>query len=391
MDYEKVIEFKNLKESDLYLDAIYKGGKTKNISSEVLNKLMGVSNQKGFRYKGVSPDVNFCVLWTTGEDVDWPDHISIEDGLFVYYGDNKKPGYEIHSKPGNKILKNVFENLHKNQFSEIPPFFIFEKVKGWDVRFRGLAVPGHPNLSEQEDLIAEWRSKSNTRFQNYKSSFSILNTDTVSKDWIKSLLNNSEDISLRPKEYQQFTEDGKYQILRAPQVKKWRTKEEQLPSKKNELKILEFIVKYYKDRPTDFEYCAAEIWRLFSKYTIRNDNVTQKTVDGGIDVYGKIVFGLSNDPVDVDFILEAKCNSITTPCSNSVKNRLISRIKNRMLGVLVTTSYVSDNAYKEVRLDNHPVVFITGIDIVNILREKKGIATIESLENWLKKLETHNR
>ena len=130
------------------------------------------------------------------------------------------------------------------------------------------------------------------------------------------------------------------------------------------------------------------LWISFDQSTSNFQFVEDRTW-----IEGFINYKVGVDGISILFIILT--TFITPLCiisvNNSVKNRLISRIKNRMLGVLVTTSYVSDNAYKEVRLDNHPVVFITGIDIVNILREKKGIATIESLENWLKKLETHNR
>jgi Restriction endonuclease len=44
-------------------------------------------------------------------------------------------------------------------------------------------------------------------------------------------------------------------------------------------------------------------------------------------------------------------------CGNSVGvkelARLISRIKHREFGVLVTTSYVNEQAYREVRDDGH--------------------------------------
>lgn len=43
------IPFKDLKESALFVDAVYEGGNDKNISSEVLSKLLHVGNSGGFR------------------------------------------------------------------------------------------------------------------------------------------------------------------------------------------------------------------------------------------------------------------------------------------------------------------------------------------------------
>ena len=47
--------------------------------------------------------------------------------------------------------------------------------------------------------------------------------------------------------------------------------------------------------------------------------------------------------------------------------RLISRIRHRQFGVLVTTSVIGDQAYKEVREDRHPIIFLVAKDITDIL------------------------
>lgn len=82
------------------------------------------------------------------------------------------------------------------------------------------------------------------------------------------------------------------------------------------------------------------------------------------------------DPVYAEFSLEAKCYrpplNGDTPITVSVSDvaRLISRIRHRQFGVLVTTSVIASQAYKEVREDRHPIVFISGGDMVNILIDK---------------------
>jgi hypothetical protein len=62
-------------------------------------------------------------------------------------------------------------------------------------------------------------------------------------------------------------------------------------------------------------------------------------------------------------------------------SRLISRLRHRQFGILVTTSYVHDQAYKEIKTDGHPVVVISAIDIVHTLRQKIG--SIDAVRNWL--------
>ncbi len=46
---------------------------------------------------------------------------------------------------------------------------------------------------------------------------------------------------------------------------------------------------------------------------------------------------------------------------------LISRLRARQFGVLVTTSQLAEQAYQEIREDGHPIVVIAGGDIVEVL------------------------
>ena len=63
-------------------------------------------------------------------------------------------------------------------------------------------------------------------------------------------------------------------------------------------------------------------------------------------------------------------------------SRLISRIRHRQFGVLVTTSVIGRQAYEEVREDRHPIIFISGKDITEILT-KSGFNTPELVKNLL--------
>ncbi len=85
--------------------------------------------------------------------------LDVELGRFTYYGDNKRPGHEIHEtrRGGNAILNDAFEHIHDEapQRGGVPPFLIFTKgLNGRDVVFRGLAVPGAQGLSASDDLVA---------------------------------------------------------------------------------------------------------------------------------------------------------------------------------------------------------------------------------------------
>ena len=118
------------------------------------------------------------------------------------------------------------------------------------------------------------------------------------------------------------------------------------------------------------------------------DEITRGAIDGGRDAIGRYLLGLADDPVYVEFSLEAKCyrppiNGVT-PNTIGVKevSRLISRIRHRQFGVLVTTALVARQAYEEVREDRHPILFISGRDIAEILISN-GFNTVERVASLL--------
>src|SRR5207248_165835 len=127
------------------------------------------------------------------------------------------------------------------------------------------------------------------------------------------------------------------------------------------------------------EGCAVEIWRLLAPNTGEVD-LTRPWRDGGRDAVGKYMLGPLADRLPVEFALEAKCYAPTDVVGVHDMSRLISRLRHRQFGVFVTTSYFGSQAYKEVRLDQHPVVLIAGRDIVDALRAA-GVATLASARN----------
>lgn len=70
-------------------------------------------------------------------------------------------------------------------------------------------------------------------------------------------------------------------------------------------------------------------------------------------------------------------------------SRLISRIKYRQFGILVTTSYVNSQAYSEVIEDGHPILIVTASDIAAILRINS--ITSDNIENWLRTIDQNDK
>ena len=107
----KIYGNKELTNCDLVVDAVYEGGDVGNAADDSLGKLLKVGNQGGFRYLGSVTALKYIALYTSGENIDWPDTIDTETGIFKYYGDNRKPGHDLHDtrRKGNVILKNLFD------------------------------------------------------------------------------------------------------------------------------------------------------------------------------------------------------------------------------------------------------------------------------------------
>jgi hypothetical protein len=382
------IKFADLSTTDLIVDAVYEGGAKGNSSDDPLAKLLKVSNQGGFRYIGnvLKNDIRATVLYSSMDDVDWPDSLDDETGIFHYYGDNKKPGRELHATPrkGNLLLKQIFDNVHSGNEgrAKIPITFVFTKAgKGRDVIFKGVAIPGAESVPSTEDLVAVWKTYAGSRFQNYRAIFTILDIPKIKREWIADILEGNLLSVNCPQEWRSWVKGGIAMPLKAPRVLEYRSRSEQLPQSKEGEKMLKMVKDYFEDDPFQFEKFVAELLKIADK-NIANIEVTRPRKDGGRDAIGLYKLQIGREGIFIDFAVEAKCYGLKNSVGVKEMSRLISRLRHRQFGLLVTTSYVADQAYKEIREDGHPIVVISGGDIVDILISK-GISTKVALQGLL--------
>ena len=383
------VPFIDLPTADLHLERLYLAGKSGTIGDDPLARLLPVGNQGGFRYYG-SPrrgSVKLVVLYTSGVEVDWPDLLDPQTGIFTYYGDNRKPGDELHGtkRQGNSLLRDVFQLVHGSAADrvQVPPFLLFEKAfPRRTVRFRGLLAPGAETLSPDDELAAIWRSKSGLRFQNYRARFTVLDTQIVPRSWINALIAGRPSTDGPcPPVWREWVRGRSYAPLVAPSTTVIRSKREQLPTDPVGLTILRTIHKYFAKRPHDFEACTVAIWRLIAPAT-GNADVTRPSRDGGRDAVGEYLLGPPADRIALDFALEAKCYSESNGVGVKEVSRLISRLRHRQFGVFVTLSYFNQQVYEEVRSDRHPIALICGRDIVAALRGH-GFGDEMAVSAWL--------
>ena len=385
--------FDELHDADLNVDQVYRGGRAGNIGDDPIAALIhkvgdqrGVGNQGGFREAKYRRETRLVVLYTSGEEPDWPDELDVYSGTFVYYGDNRSPGRDLHNttRGGNRLLAETFQRsrLTAEDRASAPPFLLFEKVGVWrDVRFRGLLAPGGATLSTEQELVAIWRSTGGQRFQNYRAHFTVLDVPQVSRDWINDLMLGKPLAASCPAAWRSWVEHRTYQALNAPPTVIVRTKAQQLPDTASDLEMLRVLHDHFEPRPTDFEQFAADLWERSEAHVDKID-VTRPWRDGGRDAVGDFLIGPASDPVAVEFALEAKCYGLGNSVGVRETSRLISRLRHRQFGVLVTTSFLHPQAYKEIREDGHPVVVIAGVDLIRMLK-KQHVQTAHELRELL--------
>ncbi len=389
---ERRFAFSELASAPLIVDAIYERGSKGNVADDPLYKLIPrCGNIGGFRVVG-SQSFGKCkllILKSSGVHPDWPDRLEVDTGIFTYYGDNRKPGTEMHNTPkgGNRLLSHIFAAttvVHERQ--KTPPILVFTNTEDkHDVRFRGLAVPSH---DPEDGLVAVWRQTDGKRFQNYRARFEILKCQQIPREWISALSSGDtkQATALAPAVWKKWITSGARDILRAPKTVQHRSKEQQLPSASDtkSVKLLAALRSCFAHNPHDFEFVAAEIFRMIEP-RVFDLEITKMSVDGGRDAIGRIRIGgdeSDSDGIYVDFALEAKAYSESTGVGVKDTSRLISRLRHRQFGVIVTTSYVGAQAYKEIREDAHPVVIIAASDIARILRSR-GLTTKAEVQKWV--------
>ena len=399
------VSFNNLRNADLVVDTIYEGGtEGRGKANEVLSKLIpGCSNSSGFRIvkrKDGTGLPAYVVLFTTMRQLAWPDFLDEETGIFRYYGDNKKPGKSLldTSKKGNQLLEMVFDCLNSKDGSikNIPPFFIFKSTgHGCDVQYLGLAAPGNPKISPDRDLVAFWRTLDGKRFQNYEAYFTVLDTsEPIDRRWFDALRNDHDNnLQYAPVAWKRFMSEGRNGImpLIAKKLLKVPDKYTQLQTDNEGRLCLERIRNHYKDDSYGFEKCAKDLLEKMDD-SFQDFSLTRPWRDGGRDAIGYYAIGnnsRANYPLRIDCALEAKCYSEKNSVGVKEMSRLISRIRYRQFGVMMTTSYVHYQAYEEVIEDGHPILIVSASDIAQILRNNSIMSN--DIDAWLESVDKIQR
>ena len=152
------IPFSQLEGADLIVDAVYEGSDSGNLADDPIARLLKAGNAGSFRYCGAIADLKYLILCGLKENADWPDIMNLESGVFVSYGDNRKPGHDLHDTPKNEnvILRNIFDCLCRQQN---PQRSACHRVENYGFTkipelSRHVHHPRHPRGSQKMDRCA---------------------------------------------------------------------------------------------------------------------------------------------------------------------------------------------------------------------------------------------
>ncbi|WP_084523896.1 caspase, EACC1-associated type [Nocardia inohanensis] len=160
-----------------------------------------------------------------------------------------------------------------------------------------------------------------------------------------------------------------------------RANAKQIPVEPTEVAMLDAIRQGFKAEGAEFSRCAIALWKLVAPSTgvCEVDRAVTARVSA---VSGKYVLGPAEDPIELDFVLDAYCTQAGRSVGHASMDRLIARIGSNHFGVLLTLSYVDDDVYRHIRDDREPVVVVCGQDIVDALK-MHGCPDAASVREWI--------
>ena len=203
-------------------------------------------------------------------------------------------------------------------------------------RAGGAGISGFPGLPSTSDLVSVWKTTKGQLFQNYRSVFTVLDIPVVPRAWLNGL--NSSRVGIAaPPAWKEWVDTGRYRPLASESTTVIRDADTQMPDSPVKKAVLRAVYEHYKEAPIAFEGFADRGFQMHDPRVIV-DGITRGVVDGGRDAFGR--YGAKPVTVGVEDV-----------------SRLISRIRHRRFGILVTTSVVARQAYQEVREDRHPILF----------------------------------
>lgn len=311
------------------------------------------------------------------EETPWQDFFDTDNGHIRYFGDNKSPGQDPATTPGNKALLNAFRLAHSHDKQDrllTPPLLFFRRVSH-EGRTKGFPEFQGFGVIRSVDLLTQWDNKQDRSFTNYAFDFVVLSMEAEHEsfdwDWIQRRRNSRLTLlqadECAPASWRKWVRTGAVSLDKLRRrVSKLSIKpaEDQKPTPgTSQYDILQEVYKYYEGKKHRFEALAEVIAErvVGADYGIyRRGWITTASGDRGVDFVASVKLGSGFSATDLIVLGQAKCESPNSPTSGVHIARTVARLQRGWVGVYVTTSYFSEPVQQEVIEDRHPIVLIHG-------------------------------
>ncbi len=256
----------------------------------------------------------------------WQDFFDPDNGHIRYFGDNKDPGADPASSPGNEALLQQFElqtSPEKSVRSSACPIVFFRRVrvgsraKG-NVQFQGFGI-----ISRAE-RITQFDRKHQRPFTNYVFDFTVLSLTAEHElfdwSWISSRrnpdLSDQDCLKKAPSSWKLWVRGGSRAVetcrRRVAKLLTYSTAEQKPSEGSSQEKVLKEIYDFYSGRKARFESLAALVAaRIIQSggQRYRAGWITPPSSDHGADFVGRLDVGtdlaqakvivLGEGPIDV--------------------------------------------------------------------------------------------
>ncbi len=308
----------------------------------------------------------------------WDDLIDLTNAQILYWGDAKKHvNKKLDDFKGNAVFRKIYDYLLAGGREAATPILHFSKPESGIVKFNGLCA--------LRKLEISWFDDHGFPIQNYRADLTILDCGEVSIKWIHNRIRSEEPTELDnhpdcPAAWKSYKK-GKIKPIDIWQ-KKIRSKDVQLPEKDSKEDIV--LSQLVSLSPGQFEKVIVALFEQLDEL-VHHIHKTKPIGDGGFDFFGRFKMPRPLG-YEIDFRGEVKRYSRNTAVDPKAVSRLVARLTRGEYGIFVTTSFFTENAQREVLDDRYPVHLISGVDLVNILKERQILKNGKISPDWLQEV-----